>query len=88
MALLNDRPCPRCGCYLRAHFACNCGEVHSDYCANCNRWIDLPPNEHITLDEIDEPCTRGSIPHEHSRAEKADRIQAFVRRNVPYRGAR
>lgn len=81
MSTLRSTPCPRCGCYLAAHFKCNCGEVHSDYCVNCNRWVDLPPGKHVELDEIDAPCDVGPVPHEHPMEEKSARLAAYFARN-------
>lgn len=76
-AVLHDVPCPRCGCHLRKHFACGCGAVHSDYCANCNRWADLGPTEFVTLEEPDAVCTVGKVPHEHTEVEALERLNHF-----------
>ncbi len=75
---LNDKPCPKCGCYLIANFNCFCGEVHSDYCVNCGRWTELQPNQYINFTPIlDERCSIGRVYHEHSEKEKSNRLRAY-----------
>jgi hypothetical protein len=64
-AKVNDKACPRCGCFMVKHFDCNCGEVHGDYCLNCGRWASLKPNEHVKLSEFDTRCEKGAVEHTH-----------------------
>lgn len=78
-AVLGAR-CPRCGCHVRKHFECNCGEVHDDYCLNCGRWCSLGVAEHVELDQLlDAPCERGAVMHEHPSEEKTTRIDRYLR---------
>ena len=64
-AQINTVACPRCGCWLKKEFDCNCGQVHDDYCGNCGRWVSLPPTEHVELSNFNDPCTAGPVMHEH-----------------------
>lgn len=78
---ISNTACPRCQCHLVSHFECDCGEVHSDYCVNCRRWLDLGPTEHIELSEIDVACSAGPVDHAHLEEEKIARIDAFFSKN-------
>jgi hypothetical protein len=75
-----ETPCPRCNCCLRQKFDCNCGAVHDDYCVNCDRFVSIPPPDHIELSEIDRRCDFGRFPHEHSQEEKLKRIDEYIRK--------
>lgn len=65
-----DKPCTACGCFQAFVFECNCGEVHSDVCYNCNGFVDVP---HEPVEAQNEGldmwwagrCTAGSVEHEH-----------------------
>lgn len=84
-------PCPRCGCYLTRHFACNCGEVHSDYCVNCGRFTSLSPSKSIKLSPNDARCEAGPTMHAHPFEEKAQRMAAvheLIRQEVEKAGAK
>lgn len=74
---LNDKPCPRCGCYLIRSFVCGCGDVHEDYCCNCGRWTILPVTEHATLGHVDIRCDAGPVAHVHSEEEKSQRVKDY-----------
>lgn len=63
---IDDVDCPRCGCYLKRKFVCNCGSVHSDVCDNCGRFTTLGRTEHIEMCLIDQPCNAGPVLHDHT----------------------
>ncbi len=75
---LNDRPCPRCECWVVRTFNCYCREVHSDYCDNCGRWTSLTPEEHATLSRFDATCWKGDILHEHDPKERTEAVRRLV----------
>lgn len=72
--LVRDAPCAGCGCYAAKHFECNCGEVHSDYCVNCGRFVDAdsPP----VLSVHDRRCKHGAVVHDHPWSEKEPYMEA------------
>jgi hypothetical protein len=72
-----ESPCPRCGCYLARHFACNCDAVHSDYCVNCGRFTSLGPKEYVDLYAYDALCEHGAAMHQHPYEEKEKRMEAL-----------
>lgn len=80
--VLNDKGCSRCGCWLKKHFKCGCGDVESDYCVNCGRWTTLGQGVFVELSEYDVRCEVGSVMHEHHPEEKSTRIAAWVSREV------
>jgi hypothetical protein len=73
---LAPKPCTCCGCFLTYEFECNCGQVHSDVCLNCNRFADM---QHQSVEALnaeweaefpgdpppDTRCTAGAVEHEH-----------------------
>lgn len=76
---LVPKPCPRCGCQLRANFRCGCGRCNDDYCVNCGRFVSLEDDEHVELTPpVDVRCSKGAVPHEHSDAEKAERVARWL----------
>ncbi len=81
---LSDVPCPRCGCYLTSLFECNCGEVHSDYCANCGRFTSLPATDGVRMSDFDEKCEHGHAAHVHSSEEKQARVDRGMARAREY----
>lgn len=75
-----DKPCTCCGCYEAFVFECNCGEVHSDVCYNCGRFVDIQHETVETMNEriaakaagrpmpetfLDTRCTAGATEHRH-----------------------
>lgn len=77
-SVLGDVACPRCGCWLKRHFRCGCGDVDRDSCVNCGRWTDLPRDQYAELDGYDVLCEAGRVAHEHSDEEKSARISAWM----------
>lgn len=74
-----DKPCTACGCFEAFVFECNCGQVHSDICFNCGRFVDM---QHKTVEELNaewaaqfpdvpsmEParCGVGPVEHAHDK---------------------
>lgn len=71
-----DKSCTVCGCFEAFVFECNCGQVHSDVCYHCGRYVDM---QHKSVEEMnaewaaefpgDPPpetrCTAGQIEHAH-----------------------
>lgn len=76
---LNSTACPRCNCWIKKSFICNCGMVHSDYCINCFRFTDNNPKEHIKLEPYDAVCDKGAVLHQHSSQESSDRFKAYIK---------
>jgi len=73
-----DKPCTCCGCFLAFVFECGCGQVHSDVCASCSRFVDMlhKPVEELNAEwEAEFPgdpppetrCTAGSVEHQHDK---------------------
>ena len=75
---LSAVPCPRCGCHLARVFECNCGACKDDYCVNCGRFCSLPRNEFLELAPYDLACSAGREAHEHTQADKHDRMEAWA----------
>ena len=80
MPFLSEKPCPRCGCYIRGHFKCNCGCVEKDFCQNCGRWTDLANDAFIELAPSDAICSQGKTAHLHSEEEKSQRTKEWFER--------
>lgn len=79
---LNNKPCPRCACFLIDHFRCGCGAVESDYCVNCGRFTTADGLTELT--ELDAKCEKGRVEHEHPSEEKTERINVYFEK---HRGA-
>lgn len=81
---INTVDCPRCGCFLKKKFLCNCGQVHSDYCGNCGRFTSLSRTEHVEPCLFDQPCNAGPVHHDHQRMsvdEMRRRVEDEMRRS-------
>ncbi len=76
--VLNNEDCPRCGCWTKKMFDCNCGQVHAEYCGNCGRYVApaLKRDEYIEPDSLVPPCTLGQVLHAHEHDWEA-LIKAF-----------
>jgi hypothetical protein len=69
---LRDDACKKCGCFEAFIFECNCGQVHSDVCYSCGKFVDaaIDPGEVLMLGEVRESifeqhCGAGRTEHKH-----------------------
>lgn len=77
-AWVGDQACPRCGCWMRAHFSCGCGQCNDDYCLNCGRFSSLPLAAFIELSPMDAACAHGPTVHRHPCTEVNERIERWI----------
>jgi hypothetical protein len=74
--ILSEKPCPRCKCHMQAVFKCGCGQIHDNFCVNCNRFVSLADDKAIELSIFDNECSFGHEYHDHPPSERGRRINA------------